>query len=183
MSSASELPVVPGHFRQGYIAYTAFVVPSCEESKDLKRDYAKHEDLMGSGMFPPLLDHDKVTGKTSISNPATPKLQDLKIQSAEKYKGRALRLAKQVQPELKTQSAAKFKVRGLKLANQATRLKAIKPPRPHWDTVASRYQDSTHHSLGQDHPSEYRGCGDTFQKVGDIINIMDTPAQCSGSVR
>jgi hypothetical protein len=39
----AELPVVPGHFRQGYIVYTAFVVPSCEESKDLKRDYAKHE--------------------------------------------------------------------------------------------------------------------------------------------
>jgi hypothetical protein len=77
MSSASELPVVPGHFRQGYIVYTAFVVPSCEESKDLKRDYAKHEQLTVSplyhlfnGRFPDRALACVLLSSTAIKSPA-----------------------------------------------------------------------------------------------------------------
>ncbi|KAJ7883670.1 hypothetical protein B0H14DRAFT_2564747 [Mycena olivaceomarginata] len=104
MSSASELPVVPGHFRQGYIVYTAFVVPSCEESKDLKRDYAKHEQLTPQNF------------KISRFSPQ----QNSRVE--------ALRLANQVKPELKTQSAAKFKPHGSRLSNPQDLTGTVSPP-------------------------------------------------------
>ncbi|KAJ7859844.1 hypothetical protein B0H14DRAFT_2577011 [Mycena olivaceomarginata] len=156
---ASELPVVPGHFRQGYIVYTAFVVPSWIMRSTSNLPLASEAETW--------LSTQDTSNGSQILKPQNFKISRFSPQQNSRVE--ALRLANQVKSELKTQSAAKFKPHGSRLLNPQDLTGTVSPP----DIKDST--NCTRHSLGQDCTSGHRGCGDTFQKVSDIINMMDTP--------